>query len=418
MNVPHEIRKDVIVCYDVCPEFLVLGTAFGKILIWWFFKRVDDLHVISGCLDQKIDKITIRHGMVISVQDGLFSVFSIKNNELAFHYRKSFESPDQRLLYGSKQDKLETDKFSIPDMSREQFQLKYRPLSPARYPDQDFTVSTTGRERFAAVRVGMKEVTIHDLGDGQVEQTVIIEKYLKVLKIAIVHFYQFSSLLYILTYQDENKTSLQGMFYNMDTKQYTAHIELAKMFDCTAGYFSLFTEHGLLMSGKTVSDSDPLQNTFICWSYSGQQLFSLPLYCEYGLCLAECRYGALVTPRALNYCYQTPDKIIISQRTHRGASVLCYSWPETCSRLWKINCVMELCCARSNVLLAGSQAGSVVCTVPGARTITARDEQTGGKLWEEHLQVDIENIWMGDSIIVTVPKTFKHENTVCIIHFM
>ena len=33
MNVPQEIRKDVIVCYDVCPEFLVLGTAFGKILI-------------------------------------------------------------------------------------------------------------------------------------------------------------------------------------------------------------------------------------------------------------------------------------------------------------------------------------------------------------------------------------------------
>ena len=80
--------------------------------------------------------------------------------------------------------------------------------------------------------------------------------------------------------------------------------------------------------------------------------------------------------------------------------------------------MMEVCCARSNVLLAGSQAGGVVCTVPGARSITVRDDMSGGKLWEESLQVDIENMWVGDSIMVTVPKTFKHGNTVCLIHVM
>ena len=79
---------------------------------------------------------------------------------------------------------------------------------------------------------------------------------------------------------------------------------------------------------------------------------------------------------------------------------------------------MEVCCSRSNVLLAGSQAGSVVCTVAGARHIVVREEQSGGKLWEETLEVEIENMWVGDSIIVTVPKTFKQGNTVCMIHVM
>ena len=419
MDVPSEIHKDVIVCFDVCQKFLVLGTTFGKILIWWFLQRVDDLKVVSGGLDQRIDKITIRHGLVIAVQNGLFSVLTTKHQDLAFLYCKSFENPDKRLLDCMFQDKTVTDKYLITDMmEREQFQMRYRPLNPAKFPDQDFTVSTTGRERFAAVRVGEQEVTVHNLSDGQLQQTIFIKKDLKVLKLAIVHFNQFSSLLYILTWQGVDKSHLLGKFYNMDTKQYTAHIQLYEYFDCNAGYFSLFTEHGLLMAGKSVEEMDPLQFLFICWNYSGDQLFSLPLYSEYGLCLAECKYGALITPRALNYFYQTEDKMMISQRTHRGACVLCFSWPGTSSRLWRINTVMEVCCARSNVLLAGSQAGGVVCTVPGARTITVRDERSGGKLWEESLQVDIENMWVGDSIIVTVPKTFKQGNTVCLIHVM
>ena len=110
--------------------------------------------------------------------------------------------------------------------------------------------------------------------------------------------------------------------------------------------------------------------------------------------------------------------MIISQRIQRGASILCFSWPGESSQLWKVNTVMEVCCSRSNVLLAGSQVGGILCTVAGARNNVVRDEQTGGKLWDETLQMDIENMWVGDTIIVTVPKNFKQGNTVCLLHVL
>ena len=226
-------------------------------------------------------------------------------------------------------------------MDREQFQLRYKPLTPAKFPDQDFTISTTGRERFAAARVGETEVTVHDLMDGNVTQTFSLSQDLKVMKLAIVHLDQFSILLYLLTWQGDQKTSLQGMLYDLDTQKFTVHLHLHQHFDCHAGFFSLFTEHGLLMSGKSVDESDPLLFTLVCWNYSGEKIYCFSFYSEYGLCLAECKYRALVTPRALNYLYHTADNMIISQRTHRGASVLCFSWPGEFSQLWKVNSVME-----------------------------------------------------------------------------
>ena len=80
-----------------------------------------------------------------------------------------------------------SDKYSLPHMDREQFQLRYKPLTPAKFPDQDFTISTTGRERFAAARIGESEVTWHDLIDGNVTQTFSLPQNLKVMKLAIVH---------------------------------------------------------------------------------------------------------------------------------------------------------------------------------------------------------------------------------------
>ena len=79
---------------------------------------------------------------------------------------------------------------------------------------------------------------------------------------------------------------------------------------------------------------------------------------------------------------------------------------------------MEVCCSRSNVLLAGSQVGGIMCTVAGARNIVVRDEQTGGKLWDEILQMDVENMWVGDTLIVTVPRNCKQGNTVCLVQVL
>ena len=79
---------------------------------------------------------------------------------------------------------------------------------------------------------------------------------------------------------------------------------------------------------------------------------------------------------------------------------------------------MEVCCSRSNVLLAGSQVGGILFIVAGARTIVVRDEQTGGKQWEETLQMDVKNMWVGDTIIVTVPKNVMQGNTVCLLQVL
>ena len=152
MDVPTDLRKDITVCLDVCQEFIVLGTVFGKILIWKFYNGVDDLEVMPGCLEQRTDKIAIRHGKIIAVQNGLISVFSSHQGVFTFLYCKSFENPDRRLLAGVQGDCTLSDKYSLPHMDREQFQLRYKPLTPAKFPDQDFTISTTGKERFVVAR--------------------------------------------------------------------------------------------------------------------------------------------------------------------------------------------------------------------------------------------------------------------------
>ena len=59
-----------------------------------------------------------------------------------------------------------------------------------------------------------------------------------------------------------------------------------------------------------------------------------------------------------------------------------------------------------------------MCTVAGARTLFVRDEQTGGKLWGETLQTDVENMLVGDTIIVTVPKNYKQGNTLCLLQVL
>ena len=59
-----------------------------------------------------------------------------------------------------------------------------------------------------------------------------------------------------------------------------------------------------------------------------------------------------------------------------------------------------------------------MCTAPGARKIVIRDEQTGEEIWEKTLKMEIENLWVGDSIVVTVPKNFEHGNTICMVHVL
>ena len=49
--------------------------------------------------------------------------------------------------------------------------------------------------------------------------------------------------------------------------------------------------------------------------------------------------------------------------------------------------------------------------------LSAREEDTGRQVWEEVVDSVIQNIWVGDNIIVIVPPDFKQGNTVACIHF-
>ena len=55
LNVPTEIKKDIVVCYDVCENFAVIGTMFGRILVWKFFEQINDLQVLLPSLEQRVD---------------------------------------------------------------------------------------------------------------------------------------------------------------------------------------------------------------------------------------------------------------------------------------------------------------------------------------------------------------------------
>ena len=73
---------------------------------------------------------------------------------------------------------------------------------------------------------------------------------------------------------------------------------------------------------------------------------------------------------------------------------------------------MSACLNKPWVLVSGCELGGVVCTVRGgAGGVVAREESTGRVIWEENVGVEVENIWVGDTIILVIPPNFKHNNT-------
>ena len=217
----------------------------------------------------------------------------------------------------------------------------------------------------------------------------------------------------------------------MSTEEDYSVIRFSDKFDLTAQspsfkFYSLFTVHGLLMMGRERGNSDPLSYQFCCYSYSGDVVYTWTSTSEFGLCLADCRPESLVTPRALNYFHNTGRYLVWSERTHRGASLVCHhldTWiragyaPDTCTRhVWRASQSMSACLNKPWVLVSGCEMGGVVCTVRGgAGGVVAREEATGRVIWEENVGVEVENIWVGDTIILIIPQNFKHNNTLSCI---
>ena len=426
MRVDEALHKDRIVCFDVCNEFAVVGTLFGTILVWWLDD--EDPQKIEASLEQKVDKITIRHQKIIALQDGLVAVYGQGHNKRLFLllYRKSFEDPDQRLLK-SLESSTDTENFSekdwIPDLLNSDFRRAYRPRSRLKYPENHVTVSTTGEERWARVKIGERHVTFHCLKTGALQRAM--PRKHSVEHLAVVHFAQFSNLVYILERQEDG--CLDGIFHDMDQCLDVTRINFSQYFDLSRGFYSLFTEWGLLKIGRECDNIDPLSYQFCCFDFETGDLVRRwsCTQSEFGLCLSDCRPEALVTPRSFTLFYVTGNVMAWSERTHRGAAVVCHDWSQWSARgapcqeppWWRASSSMSLSSNKTGVLVAGSELGGVVCCLGGGRGgVMVREERTGKVVGElDRCGVAVDNMWVGDTNIVLVPGNFKLDNTLCCV---
>ena len=367
MRPDARLARDKVVCFDACEDFAVLGTLFGSLVIW----RLDDHkpQIIEGGLEQRLDKVTIRHNKVITLQGGLVSVYSEQNHELfKLLYRKSFEKSDWRLFESAQHCRADDrDPYWLPDLSIPQLRKLYRAKDPVKYPGLQVTVSTTGHQRFAAVRLGEavdskdQRITFHNLKTGEMESE--IRRDHKIEHLAMVHLMSYNGLLYIM----ERREGLGrvGVFHDMDTGRDQTVIRLSDQVDLGLGFYSLFTEHGLLVAGR----QDPLSYRFCCFSYdTGDLIIAWTGDSEFGLCLADPRAESLVTPRQLNYLYTSPRVLVWSERTHRGASLVCHQWrrwrlgPGHVSqgneaRSWRLSSSLSVSWLKTSILVAGKDKG-------------------------------------------------------------
>ena len=126
MRPDARLTRDKVVCYDACEDFTVLGTMFGSLVIWWLDDR--EPLIMDGGLEQRIDKVTIRHNKIITLQGGLLSVYSEENHvSVKLLYRKSFENPDRRLLQSAQDTRVDdSDPHWLPDLSVPELRKLYR----------------------------------------------------------------------------------------------------------------------------------------------------------------------------------------------------------------------------------------------------------------------------------------------------
>ena len=162
------LARDSVVCYDACPELLALGTVLGSLVIWRLGAELPQ--VLEAGLEQRVDKVSIRHGRIILLQGGLVSVLAASDSahaQFSLQYRRSFESPDPELLrLGGEAGLLARDPRHVPPLAPASLRPLYRPRRPLAHPGLNVTVSTTGARRWAAAVLGEREVSLRCLDTG------------------------------------------------------------------------------------------------------------------------------------------------------------------------------------------------------------------------------------------------------------
>ena len=260
--IPHSLTTHTITSYDCDGELLVLGTDKSNILSY-NISEDSPLAVSRAVISQRIDKVYARHGILVAMQGGLVQVLT---SSLDLSYCKSADLSD---LQSSLQP---CDEFYVPQLSVEELRRTYRPSRPMTISQYDLTISTHGSPRMWVARTGQIRAFCYSLQSGELGKSLELEEGDRMFKLGLVEQAEYSSYLYILVHDEQNRTV--GTMYHTERGTFLWRLELTNVFSYQHNVFSVYTSKGLLMFGRLQGDTDyPFTWAWRGWKYDGEEFY-------------------------------------------------------------------------------------------------------------------------------------------------
>lgn len=241
------VKGGEVTCYDCEADLLALGTLQGTIVVWKLNRRGSNtlLSLQAVKSGRRVNKVYVRHNMVVAVQGGLLQVHTTKPS-LALIYCKSLESPDPEKLFGGAESPSNDPAF-VPQLTKQQLEARYLPRHLVTYPGLDMTVSTKGKPRLGLCLTGERSAHLYCLTTGSREGGIAHAEGEKIFKIGLVHTQAHSGLLY--TVLQDLYGRYCGVMHSCQGERLW-RLELWSVFDYDHSVFSVFTETGILIFGR------------------------------------------------------------------------------------------------------------------------------------------------------------------------
>ena len=258
LEVPPDPAKGAeVTCYDCEADLLALGTLQGTIVVWKLSRRGSNtlLSLQAVKTGRRVNKVYVRHNMVVAVQGGLLQVHTTKPS-LALIYCKSLESPDPEKLFGGVETPPDDPAF-VPQLTKQQLEVRYLPRQLVTYPGLDMTVSTKGKPRLGLCLTGERSAHLYCLTTGWREGGIVHAEGEKIFKIGLVHTQAHSGLLYTVLQDPHGRYC--GVMHSCQGERLW-RLELWSVFDYDHSVFSVFTQTGILIFGRQAESE--VQNLF------------------------------------------------------------------------------------------------------------------------------------------------------------
>ena len=247
LEVPAAAKGAEVTCYDCEADLLALGSLQGTIVVWKLNRRGSNtvLSLQAVKTGRRVNKVYVRHNMVVAVQGGLLQVYSTRPS-LALIYCKSLESPDPEKLFGGAESPPNDPAF-VPQLTKQQLEAQYLPRHLVTYPGLDMTVSTRGKPRLGLCLTGEQSAHLYCLTTGSWERGIVHAEREKIFKIGLVHTQAHSGLLYTVLQDPHGRYC--GVMHSCHGERLW-RLELWSVFDYDHSVFSVFTQTGILIFGR------------------------------------------------------------------------------------------------------------------------------------------------------------------------